>query len=310
LPLDDFISIADKKFVAQYTKLVEKEWDSVPVVKPGEAPGSRYGEHFIITHMAEELAKQRGDADALISIKARNLSDAYAYYEIAEALQQAGRDDEALGWAERGLAAYADEHNAVLIDFIVTAYHQQKRFQDAVDLLWRSFTKHPTMGDFRALKDSAKKAKCWPERYAEIKRLFLAELNKPDVGKAATTGYLQSIPKYSLRSYLEILLEEKDLDEAIALVDKKGCPYFFANTLAKACEPTHPQAAIRFYKHQVEEYVDRRNNNAYAQAANIVKTIGGIYKKIKQKNQFNDYLAELRVKHKPKRNFMRELEGV
>ena len=62
----------------------------------------------------ESLARVSGDIDELVAIKAKDLSSAYQFLRIAEILLGAGRKDEALTWAERGLTAFSrsDGHPA------------------------------------------------------------------------------------------------------------------------------------------------------------------------------------------------------
>ena len=49
-----------------------------------------------------------GDVDRLVAIKARTLDHGWDYLEIAQLLHDAGRLEDAIGWAERGVAAHAD----------------------------------------------------------------------------------------------------------------------------------------------------------------------------------------------------------
>ena len=50
-------------------------------------------------------------------------------------------------------------------------------------------------------------------------------------------------------------------------------------------------------------------NEAYADAVKLVRRIGALMKTRREEAQFGDYLAELRVEFKPKRNFIKLLDG-
>ena len=51
-------------------------------------------------------------------------------------------------------------------------------------------------------------------------------------------------------------------------------------------------------------------NAAYEEAIRLVRKSGGLMQALKQARQIGDYLSELRVQFKPKRNFIKLLEGV
>jgi hypothetical protein len=58
----------------------------------------------------ERLVKAEGDVDALVTLYAQGLDPSGAtHLRIAEELESAGRADEALAWAERGLRDCAAE---------------------------------------------------------------------------------------------------------------------------------------------------------------------------------------------------------
>ncbi len=55
--------------------------------------------------MREQLAEVSGDVDRYVAVLAEHLTNAVQYQRIAEVLHTAGRRDEAIGWARRGVAA-------------------------------------------------------------------------------------------------------------------------------------------------------------------------------------------------------------
>jgi len=56
--------------------------------------------------------------------------------------------------------------------------------------------------------------------------------------------------------------------------------------------------------------LDETNNSAYAEGTRWIRKVGGLMKALDQSRQFADYLAELRVRFKPKRNFIKLLDEV
>ena len=51
-------------------------------------------------------------------------------------------------------------------------------------------------------------------------------------------------------------------------------------------------------------------NAAYEEAIRLVRKSGGLMQALKQARQIGDYLAELRLQFKAKRNFIKLLDGV
>jgi uncharacterized Zn finger protein len=60
----------------------------------------------------------------------------------------------------------------------------------------------------------------------------------------------------------------------------------------------------------VPPIVEQTNNTAYEEAIKLIRKVGGLMKAQNQSRPFGDYLAELRVQFKPKRNFIKLLDVV
>ena len=80
--------------------------------------------------------------------------------------------------------------------------------------------------------------------------------------------------------------------------------------LAGKLELTRADDAITLYKRVIPPIVEQTNNTAYADAVKLIRKIEGIMNAQKHKREFDDYLTELRVRFKPKRNFIKLLDGV
>ena len=89
----------------RYRELVEAAWKRLPALGP-EAFRTHFdsGRHRV-EHAMEELAALSEDVDALVAVKAHNLSSPHAFLELAGILKHHARRDEALAWAEKGIAA-------------------------------------------------------------------------------------------------------------------------------------------------------------------------------------------------------------
>ena len=109
---------------------------------------------------------------------------------------------------------------------------------------------------------------------------------------------------------MEIFLWEKNVEAAWEEAQAGGCSGELWLKLAKLREKEHPEDAIPVYQKLVEAHADRKTNRDYAEAAALVKRIQELLNGLDRKADFSIYLTQLRLRHKPKRNFMKALERV
>lgn len=293
-----------KKGLQRYRELAEAEWCKI---KPRTDDRGYDGHRASITHVMERLAEASGNIDELVAIKAKDLSSGYQYLGIAEILAKAGRMDEALGWAERGLKAFPDRPDDRLRDFLAAAYLKRKRHDEALQLTWVQFEERPGLEPYKKLHGVAGKLGIWPAQ----RERALARLAKAIAKEAASTSRWKpqpSTPDYSLR--VSIALWEKDLDAAWAAAHQGICDRDLLITLAGKLERDRPDDAISLYRHVVPAIVGETKNSAYEEGTRLVRKIGALLKGMNRSREFGDYLAELRVQFKPKRNFIKLLDAV
>jgi uncharacterized Zn finger protein len=293
-----------KAGLRRYRELAETEWRKL---KPRDAKDSYDSHRARITGIMERLAEASGDIDELVAIKSRDLSSSYRYLDIAEIWTKAKQPDKALEWAERGLKAFPDRSDNRLRDFLVEAYLKRKRNDEALQLTWIQFEERPILDHYKKLHDVAGKLGIWP---AQRKRA-LATLAEVIAREATTTSRWKpkpSAPNYSLR--VEIALWEKDLDAAWSAAHEGICDRNLLIALAGKLDSSRPGDAVSLYHRVVPPIVEQTNNAAYDEAIRLVRRVGELMKVQNQSPQFGDYLAELRVQFKPKRNFIKLLDGV
>ena len=109
---------------------------------------------------------------------------------------------------------------------------------------------------------------------------------------------------------MEIALWEQDLDAAWESAHEGICDRGLLIALAGKLEASRPDDAVSLYRRVVPPIVDQTNNAAYVDAIKLIRKMGGLMKAQSQSRQFGDYPAELRVQFKPKRNFIKLLDGV
>ena len=293
-----------KAGLRRYRELAEAEWREV---KPRDSKDSYDAQRSRITSIMEQLAEASGGSEELVAIKSRDLSSSYRYLDIAEIWVKAKQADKALEWAERGLKAFPDRPDNRLRDFLVAAYLKRKRNDEALQLTWIQFEERPGLEHFKKLHGVAGKLGMWPEQ----RNRALAKVAETIAREAtATTRWKPkpSTPNYSLR--VEIALWEKDLDAAWTAAHEGICDRNLLITLAGKLEASRPENAVSLYRRVVPPIVEQTNNAAYEDAIKLIHKVGGLMKAQNQSREFSDYLAELRVQFKPKRNFIKLLDGV
>lgn len=293
-----------KAGLRRYRELAEAEWRKV---KPQDGKDSYDARRSRITRIMEQLAEASGDVDELVAIKARDLSSGYRYLDIAEIWARAKQPDKALEWAERGLKAFPERIDNRLRDFLVAAYLKRRRNDEALQLTWIQFEERPGLEHYKKLQQVAGKLGVWPAQRSRALSL-VAEV----IARAATTTTRwkpkPSTPDHSLS--VEIALWEQDLDAAWAAAHEGICDRNLLITLAGKLENSRPSDAVSLYRRVVPAIVGQTNNAAYAEAIKLVRKVGRLMKAQDHSRQFPDYLAELRVQFKAKRNFIKLLDGV
>ena len=293
-----------KEGLRRYRELAEAEWRKL---KPRDAKDSYDAHRSRITRIMERLAEASGDVEELVAIKSRDLSSCYSYLDIAEIWTKAKQPDKALEWAERGLKAFPERPDNRLRDFLVATYLKRKRNDEALQLTWIQFEERPVLEHYKKLHDVAGKLGLWPEQ----RNRALAWVAEVIAREASTTSRWKpkpSAPNTALR--VEIALWENDLDAAWESIHEGICDRSLLIALAGKLESSRPDGAISLYRRVVPPIVEQTNNAAYEEAIKLIRKVGGLMKAQNQSRPFGDYLAELRVQFKPKRNFIKLLDGV
>src|SRR6267378_1690609 len=140
----------------EYRRLASEAWQKMKPLRTGRrVEDDQFGERHALAAILERFAKQEGDIDGVIAIRARDLSTAYDYLAIAQLCLDHGREPEALKWAEDGLWQFEDTPDERLIFFASDLYRRIGRKEDADKLLWRMFERRPSIDLYQRLKSAA-----------------------------------------------------------------------------------------------------------------------------------------------------------
>ncbi len=337
---ETYRKVFGKEGLAEYRRLAEAEWAKVPAIAPPESKEARrvgnftaihrlttedlenaaqYGRRFRITSIMETLARTTGDVEALVAVKSRDLSSAYSFLRIAEIYREAGQHDKALDWAERGTQAFPDKTDSRLREFLAEEYHRQHHHMDAMEQIWNLYADEPSLGTYRQLKEHAARSagksireqkeewEKWRGRALAHLRAMLDERRKGIKNRGVSSVWWGAGDNSTL---VEICLWEGDIDAALTAAEAHGCSDAHWMKLAEALEKPRPSEALHIYRESLEPVINRKNNQAYAEAIGRIQKIGKLMDQIGRASEFGEFTNNLRIKHKPKRHFIKLLDSI
>jgi len=305
---ETYADVLGEKGLAVYRKLAEAEWAKLPALGPEQAKRGYDHDRFRITSIMESLACVDGDVESLVAVKCKDLSSAYHFLVIAQTYKDAGKSDKALEWAEKGLKAFPKNTDSRLREFLANEYHQRKRHDEAMQLIWANFIERPHLEEYKRLKEHAERIKEWPRWREQALRHIRAIIADAKRHKPQTYRYWANDQDHSL--LVEIFIWEKDIEAAWQEAQTGGCSNHLWMKLAKLREKKHPTDAVEVYRTQVEPIVQRTNNQAYIEAIRLIKKVGGLMKQLGQDKEFAEYISSLRIKYGAKRNFIKLLNRI
>ncbi len=301
--LENYADILGDEGRDTYRHLIDAEWQKLPALGRQD---NHYGDyrHHKLRRMKEALVAATGDLDELVSVMEKDLSQPSRYLQIAQLYDNAGQPEAAIHWAEDGLEAFQGSYHAgQLGDFLIAAYEQQGRHDDAIDIVWQDFSRSPSLHLYQKLQRQAEKADKWDEWREEALAVMRDKLQ--DLSHQRTYSYRYGQLGNSL--LVEIFLWEGDVDQAWQEAQQGGCNPSLWMRLAELRATKHPEDALAVYSDQIEPLLNQTNNDAYHKAIDLLKKIKDLMIHLDRKADFEDSLARLRGKYKRKRNFIKFL---
>jgi uncharacterized Zn finger protein len=299
--------ILAKEGLAEYRRLAEKAWTAVKPLDPGEK--TQFDAYrYKLRQIMETLARREGDIDVLADIKKRDLTRPACFLEIAQLYQDAGRDDDALSWAERGVRAFEKEPDMRLIDFLADSYHKKGLHDKALEIIWASFARSPGIERYHCLRSHAKRTRQWPHWRDQAIAVIRGTLAQKKESMNRSKGPMRLYNRLDHSLLVQIFLEEDDADSAWTEAKAGGCSEALWMQLALRREKTHPEDSLSIYQLQIEPVINRKNNDAYHEAMKLLSKIRDLMVRLGREHEFESYLQALNSEHNRKRNFMKLLE--
>lgn len=285
-----YADVLGAESIARYRQLVDDAWEAA------DHTGPRW-DNFRLQQARIAVAIAAADPDELIAVKHDDLHSSYDYLEIAQALADAGRVDDAIDWARRGLDTHADRWHQTpkLRDWLAQILTDHGRSDETEGLYWDAFVRHPTLGGYRHLVDHATE----PDDASSKAIAYLEDR----VGTPLGGGHL-----FPADVLIEILAHEGDHDCAWALYQQHGCTHDLAMRLAKRRESDHPLDAIDVYVLDVERHIDHKNKTGYRAAVRQLTHIRDLAEHAGRPDVAADIIEYVRTEHRLKRTLMALLD--
>ena len=227
--------------------------------------------------------------------------------DLVDRLLQLGRVDEALRETEKA----GDYLLPTLADLFVQHGHGTLAERLVRE---RAVTSRDTrltiwLKDYANQKGNLSEALAWATRlfwlrpsldgYLEMRKLAISLNEWPEL-RHETLGQLSKNKEFGL--LVEIYLEESEIDLALEALEQARTAarhrweysYSLELQVAEAAEKSRPEQAIRLYLDQVNSLIVQRGRENYAEAANHLKVVRELYKRLGRQGDWQALITSLR----------------
>jgi uncharacterized Zn finger protein len=248
--------------------------------------------------MLDRFAADRGDLQARIDIRKRDLSNPGRYLDLAKLCEEHGRTDEAIKWVEDGLFIFEDNRDDRLVHYAADLFMRHGRADDRSALLWRAFARGPSIDLHKKLVRNLK----GDSRVQVTDRAIeLIKTRRPDTGRLRLQNDDDLV--------VSVLSSERRFDEAWAFAASAKCTVVCLEELAQASEQSHPRQALEVHQRRVTRLVQTGGNQSYEEAQRLIKRMRIIAEQGGEANGQATFESDLLAKHHAKRNFIKLMSG-
>jgi hypothetical protein len=298
--------------LAEVQRLATEFWDGLPAPTGrgfDRAPGA-----FRVSRTLRDLAEVAGDVDAKVQVMSRDLSHPYHFLQIADVLAEAGREDDALAWAERGLDVDHEidhmRHDTRVDDFVLERYVADDRGDEAMSLLWRRFAEAPVVDQYARLKQWAERLGEWEQHHDDALHTVRSHADAR-AKEPAPNAHMRNIGARPATHdpVVQVLVIDGDLDQAWDVAREHGCSEWAWRTLADASRTDRPLDAAKVYEREIDELVGQKTTRTYEDAVTRVDDLRNLYLLADRQDLFDEFADGLRREHAAKRKFIGLLDA-
>ena len=316
--------------LAAFRRVIEPEWRKLDPAGDDWTTGA-----FNVRQAMIGWALGTGDPDALVGAHRRERIHPIDMAEIAGAFERAGRDDEAIEWARRGLSGlgHSSWQAGEARDLLARKLRERGQDGAAVDLYWKAFEASPSLEAYRELQrhdtDIDWLSRCrrhlltrlgagaspQPQSPSSLETANSAATVHSDVPAPASSRLPPDIMSDTAPAspapaaiLTEILLYEGHADDAWAAALAFGTSHPMWMTLARQRESAHPEDSIIIYESQALAIINRKKPNQYKVAVELMNRIRRLATEAGMPQRFDALLKRVCAEHKAKRRLKAELD--
>lgn len=271
--------------------------------KPGRADRSAEYDHgrAQLRRRYLDSLRQQDEPRALLEAMVASAQMAHEFVELVELCESQNWMREALQWAQVGARNHPGDSRCE--QALLRCYERDGWDDEALAIWRRRLEKDAEPAIYKALLKAAERA--GHDRDAYRSDLFAwaeqRELAELDAERKRSAGYQSAEPARVVRVRVAWYLAERNLEQALALVQQPGtrCDARLLETLALQLPPGKHAAAVQLLQ-RVFEPLMARASSPYTEPLALVKKI---LQRMEPAQQAT-WLATLRLRYKPKRNFL------
>ena len=283
-----YAEVLGKAGLAEYRRLATEAWEKLPRLT-GPSRQEPQGDYDGLSEIIDRFAELEGDVEARITLRAKDLSSPWKFFELAEFCLEHKGADEALRWAEEGLWTFEDApSDARLVLFAANLLMKADRRGEAEAVLKRAFERAPDFNVYTRWREAGGEAA--REQALAVVERWAAAKTGPSFGHPADLG-------------VKILMHEKRFDMAWAITRKHRVSRAVRESLARESEADHPCQALEVYAERVDELANGGGNRAYEEAAGLIARMGHLRAPLEQ----TAYVSTLKERFGRRRNFVKLL---
>jgi len=310
---------------AKVRAILEERLEQSAIPDENTSHSARY-KRKRLARWIETAMEKSGNRQDTIALLKREAPITHSYPQLVTALLSARQHEEAQQWAVEGFTRTIDKSPGIAWQLATQLKDMAKRRKEhdvVAALLALEFFYRPDIRLYRELKKTIKSRKLWDI----IRTGLLAYLEtgaRPDLQKKKTAAQWPlpatglTLPKTMQRNHfpdrntlIDIAIDEKRPDDVLKWYRQKkwfGHYHHTDDKVADAIKRQYPDETLAIWKRVAEWEINRVKPAAYRAAAPYLRKIRALYRKLKRGDEWNNYLASLKAKHKAKRRLMEILE--
>jgi hypothetical protein len=240
----------------------------------------------VAERLREQLAEVLGDVDELVAILSAKPPRRDVSLKIVRVLRAAGRHSEAIAHAAHAFLHDKNGHAPPPPPPVEEDNDVSRRRKD--------FDARPDRETYAALREAATAAGKWTSQ----RRAALARLRE-----LAAEGAEQA------EELARVLLDDGRPDEAWRACVRFGASPELRLELAELRAAEHPAETVPVFREHVEELIERKDPQAYREAARRLKLLRTLHKRAETPDEFTAYLAGLVETHRRKTRLITEIRA-